>query len=80
MDRTFYERWSDFSGRYGTSYCPFCKNQSLDFARYKLDKIAGDDVVAVTCKKCGHVELFNVAMMSEIADAIDGEYHKIGWR
>ena len=73
-------QWTDHKGRYGTSYCPFCKNQSLDFARYKLDKIAGDDVVAVTCKKCGHVELFNVAMMSEIADAIDGEYHKIGWR
>lgn len=73
-------QWSDYKGRYGTSYCPFCKNQSLDFAGYKLDKIAGDDVVAVTCKKCGHVELFNVAMVSEIADAIDEGYHKIGWR
>lgn len=74
------KQWTDYKGRYSTSYCPFCKNQSLDFAGYKLDKIAGDDVVGVTCKKCGHVELFNVAMVSEIADAIDGEYHKIGWQ
>ncbi len=80
MERPFEKIWSDFSGRYGTSYCPFCKNRSLDFTGYKLDKIAGVDVVAVTCKMCGHIELFDVDMVSEIADGIDEEYHKIGWR
>lgn len=80
MERTFNEQWADFTGRYGTQSCPFCKHQSLDFTEYKFDRVAGVDVVAVTCSNCGHVELFNVVKVSKIADEIDEDYHKKGWR
>ena len=80
MNRTFEERWSDFSGRYGTHYCPFCKHQSLNFSEPKSDTIAGINVVAVTCQNCGHVELFDIAVVSKIADEIDKDYRNKGWR
>lgn len=80
MKRAFEKRWSDFSGRYGARPCPFCKEQSLNFDGYKCDTIAGIDVIAVTCMKCGHIELFDVAEISRIADEIDKEYREKGWR
>lgn len=80
MSRTFEERWSDFSGRYGSQYCSFCKHQSLNFSDPKSDSIAGTDIVAVSCQNCGHIELFDVAEVSKIADEIDKDYHDKGWR
>lgn len=80
MNRTFEERWSDFSGRYDTRPCLICNKHSLNFDEYKRDNIAGTDVVAVTCMNCGHIELFDVAVVSKIADEIDEEYHRKGWR
>lgn len=80
MKRTFEEQWSDFSGRYGTQSCPFCKRQTLDFGNAKQGSIAGIDVVAVSCSNCGHIELFDVAEVSRIADEIDEDYRKKGWR
>ncbi len=80
MKRTFEKRWSDFSGRYATRHCPFCNKQVLNFDEYKRSNIAGTDVVTVTCLNCGHVELFDVAVVSKVADEIDEEYHRNGWR
>lgn len=80
MERAFEKRWSDFSGRYDTRPCHICNKQSLNFGEYKRDNIAGTDVVAVTCMNCGHIELFDVAIVSKVADEIDEEYHRNGWR
>lgn len=80
MDREFEKQWDDFSGRYGNNYCIFCKHQSLDFSEPKRDKIAGRDVIAVTCRNCGHIEFFDVAEVGRIADEIDEDYRKKGWR
>ena len=80
MDRDFNKRWSDFSGRYGSQYCSFCKRQMLDFEKPKHGSVVGIDVVAVTCSNCGHIELFDVAEVYRIADEIDKDYHDKGWR
>ena len=80
MDRTFDEKWSDFSGRYGTSYCPFCKHQCLNFSEPKFVAIDGFDVAAVSCTECGHIEFFDIAEVCRIADKIDNEYREKGWR
>lgn len=80
MDRTFNERWSDFSGRYGTYYCPFCKHQSLNFSDPKFVSVSGIDVAIITCTECGRIEFFDISEVSRIADKIDKEYREKGWR
>lgn len=80
MSRSFKDRWSDFSGRYGTTSCPFCKHQSLNFSEPKHGSLAGTDVVAVACSECGHIELFDVATVESVADEIDKDYHAKNWR
>lgn len=61
MSRTFDDKWRDFSGRYGTRSCPFCKEQKLDFSEPRRATIGESDVVAVACLECGHIEFFDVA-------------------
>ena len=80
MSRSFKERWTDFSGRYGTTSCCFCKHQSLNFSEPKRDNIAGADVVAITCSECGHIELFDMTTVESVADEIDQDYRDKGWR
>lgn len=80
MERSFEKRWSDFLGRYGTKSCPLCKDQKLDFSQPKRDIVAGADVIAVTCSKCGHIELFDVVTVERIADEIDKDYREKKWR
>lgn len=80
MDRTFHERWTDFSGRYGTQHCPFCKHQCLNFSEPKFVSVNGIDVAAVTCTECGRIEIFDIAEVCRIADEIDKEYKEKGWR
>lgn len=72
-------QWSDVAPRLVNRPCATCgKNLISHEQRYV--EIGGIDMLITTCVNCGHVELFNVAMVSEIADTIDEEYHKIGWR
>lgn len=80
MDRTFNERWSDFLNRYGTFYCPFCKDQKLNFSNPKPGNVAGIDVVAVSCLKCGHIELFDIEEVERIAKEVDQDFRDKGWR
>lgn len=80
MDESFKKRWSDFLGRYGTHYCTFCKGSALDFSNPKLGNFAGVDVIAISCRNCGHIELFDIAEVFRIADDIDREYREKKWR
>lgn len=80
MNRTFEKRWSDFTGRYGTRPCPLCKDQTLDFSSPKFGNVAGIDIIAVSCGKCGHIELFDAAVVSKAADEIDKDFREKGWR
>lgn len=76
MERSFEEQWSLFSSHYKNFFCPFCKHQSFDFSNPMQDRIAGADVIAVSCWKCGHIELFDAIKVAEEADRIYKERHK----
>ena len=80
MSRTFDDKWRDFSGRYGTRTCPFCKGQKLDFSEPRRATIGESDVVAVACLECGHIEFFDVATVEMAADEVDKDYREKGWR
>lgn len=73
-------QWTDFKSRYGYMSCPFCKEQRLNFDAPKFDVVAGIEVAAVTCCECGHVELFDIAVVCDVADKQDKEYRDKGWR
>lgn len=74
------KQWTDYKGRYGTSYCSFCKHQSLNFSDPKFVSVSGIDVAIITCTECGHIEFFDIAEVSRIADKIDKEYREKDWR
>lgn len=73
MDDSLNQSWAVFSSFYKNFHCPFCKHQSLDFSNSKQDKIAGIDVIAVSCYTCGHIELFGVTEVIREADRIKKE-------
>lgn len=73
-------QWNDFKGRFQNNHCPLCKKQTLVFSEPHFGKVAGLDVVAVTCSTCAHIELLNVVEISNIAKKIDEEYRKNNWR
>lgn len=76
MDDLLKDKWSVFASHYCNFFCPFCKHQTLDFSNPAQDKIAGRDVIAVSCYSCGHIELFDVAEIIREADRIYKERHK----
>lgn len=80
MESPFEKQWVDFKGRYGSTSCPFCKNQSLNFDEPKFGTVVGIEVVAVSCRECGHIELFDVPTVKSVADEIDRDFHVRGWR
>lgn len=73
-------QWEDFRSRYQNCHCSFCNSKSLDFLNPNEGNVADIEIVAVSCYKCGHVELFNADYVRSIADEIDAEYHKVGMR
>lgn len=76
MDDSLKQSWADFSSHYRNFFCPFCKDQNLSFNEPKQDKFAGMDVIAVTCRKCGHIELFDVNQVIRRANKILEDRHK----
>lgn len=67
MDDSLKQSWTVFSSRYRTFFCPFCKSQGFNFDEPKQYKFDGNDVIAVTCLECGHIELFDVNQMIKAA-------------
>lgn len=70
MDDSLKDKWAVFISYYRNFSCPFCDHQGLDFDEPKQDKIAGNDVIAVTCLECGHIELFDANQVVKAAERI----------
>lgn len=80
MERSFKAQWSDFRYRFGSYSCPFCNNQKLGFDNPKSVTSDGINAVAVSCSKCGHIEMFDVEVVKRIANEVDQESRDNGWR
>lgn len=76
MDDSLKDKWTIWKSHYQGFFCPLCKHQSLDYSNPKQDKIAGKDVIAVTCGECGHIELFDIEGIKRAADRIYKDRHK----
>lgn len=80
MERSFKDQWSDFLYRHGTHNCSFCGEQKLNFSDPVQDSFAGIEVAAVVCSKCGHIEMFDIKEVKNVAKDVDKEFRDNGWR
>lgn len=72
------DQWRDVRPRIVNRSCPVCGHSVYTEPNY--GEIGSVSVLTVSCCKCGHVEIYDVAELARIADDIDKEYRDAGWR
>ncbi len=68
-------QWGDIGYKITNKRCPIC-GDSGKYTRPNYGEIGKIDVLTVSCCNCGHVEIYDVAELAAIADAIDKEYRE----
>lgn len=72
------DQWRDVRPRINNRSCPVCGHSVYSEPNY--GEIGNVDVLTVSCCKCGHVEVYDVAELARIADAFNEQCIKDGMR
>lgn len=72
-------QWDDVGYRILNRICPVCGRSGM-YSEANYGEIGDVDVLTVSCCKCAHVEIYDVAKLVRIADAYNEKCIKEGLR
>lgn len=72
-------QWTDVAPRLTNRACTICGEHYIS-REPRYAEIGNADILITTCAYCGHIELYDVAELTIIADRINEDFIKKGQR
>ena len=72
-------QWNDIAYRINSRKCPVCGYSGM-YSEPNYGEIGNVDVLTVSCCQCGHMGIYDVSVLTGIADALNEQYIRNGQR
>lgn len=72
-------QWADVAPRLTNRACAICGGHYIS-REPRYAEMGNAGILFTTCAYCGHIEMYDVAELANLADAIDREHRERGQR